>query len=1081
MYPSSLIVRTKLTPLRPQKYTLARPRLTTRLLEAQDYRLTIVQAGTGYGKSTALAALAEQPHPTIWYRLDREDTDPQRFLAHLLHGFAAALPTLPSTPFVAFEAWVADRTSVSWATVIDTLINEYTQVLPHSSNCFFVLDDAHHLTQTVEPLRILDRLIALAPDNLHFILGSRSAVTLPSLLTWRVKGDLLEIGQEELAFTPVEIDDLFRTRFGHQLTLEQAALLIEKVEGWPIALHLVWKNLQKDGGATFAEAVAQLSGSTSDLFAYLAQEVLSQQPPDIRDFLCVTATLRQMTAASCDVVRAAKDSQQILAYLLEHGLFVVDLGEGQLRYHNLFRELLARQLPLEQAQTAHRRAAAYFQTLGQETETMYHWLSAQAYEDAAAFLETLGRDMVRNGRLDTLAGWIGSIPPVILANHPALLAYLGDIARLHSRFDEALIWYQQAEQRSRLLGDMLCLGQSLRGQARIYLDTVNPNQAERLLQEALRLSDGIDDRESRARLSELLAENLLNQGRLDEARQYQSQARELRQEGPGPAELPFRILLRTGRLAEARQLLEEQVEKERQEPVLRPRAHRETLLLLSLILSFLGEQTDAMQTAVEGTARGQALHSDFVTAVGMMRQGHAWLLLKNEQGYHEATRCFQEAIHLSDLMDVPRLKVEACWGLCQVYGFQGDVTTAIQVAEQGITIARAAGDEWIEASIRMVVGASHLLLGQVEAATNWLNQAQTAFRDCADTYGEAVSRLWQCLVWQRQEDSSRLERDLGLLLQRCQEHGYDYLFLRSTLLGPPDARALVPLLLWARDQRLHTGYTNELLAQLGLAALEMHPGYQLRVQTFGTFHVWRGRDELPYQAWQRKKAIQLFLLLLTYRGQMLHREQICDLLWPEQDIEDATRDFKIAYSTLCGVLEPARKRHAPSAYILRKEARYGLRPEADLWLDAAAFERLITEGDKVHKRHPAAAATLYRQALTLYHGDYLQAYPYEEWSSDEQARLLLLYLRTAERLAQILVAAQGWEEAISICQDILARDNSLEEAYRLLMLSYAGLGKRAQALQTYERCLDALRHKWGIEPTRETVRVYETILKTPSV
>lgn len=49
------------------------------------------------------------------------------------------------------------------------------------------------------------------------------------------------------------------------------------------------------------------------------------------------------------------------------------------------------------------------------------------------------------------------------------------------------------------------------------------------------------------------------------------------------------------------------------------------------------------------------------------------------------------------------------------------------------------------------------------------------------------------------------------------------------------------------------------------------------------------------------------------------------------------------------------------------------------------------------------------------------------------------------------------------------------------MLSYAGLGKRAQALQTYERCLDALRHKWGIEPTRETVRVYETILKTPSV
>ena len=935
MYQTGLIVRTKLTPLRPQKYTLPRPRLTGRLLEARDYRLTIVQAGTGYGKSTALAALAEQPYPTIWYRLDGEDADPQRFLAHLLQGFAAALPTLSSAPFIAFEAWASNRITASWTTVIDTLINESIQALPAHTPCFLVLDDAHHLNQTTEPVRILDRLIGLAPNHLPVILGTRSPVSLPNLLTWRVKGELLEIGQDELAFTPVEIDNLFRSRYGHQLTLEQAALLIEKVEGWPIALQLVWKNLQKDGGATFAEAVAQLSGSTSDLFAYLVQEVLSQQPTDIQAFLRFTAVLRQMTAISCDQVRQASDSQQILTHLLEQGLFVVDLGEGQLRYHNLFRELLSQQLTPEEAQIAHRRAAAYFATLSQETETIYHWLSAQAYEDAAAFLEKSGREMVRSGRLDTLAGWIGSIPPAVLTNHPALLAYLGDVARLHSRFDEALNWYQQAEQRSRLMGDMLCLSQALRGQARIYLDTVNPNQAERLLQEALRLSDRQDDRESQARLNELLAENLLNQGRVDEAQQYQAQARELRQEGPGTAELPVRILLRTGRLAEGRQLLETQAQKERQEPVLRPRAHRETLLLLSLILSFQGEQAAAMQTAIEGTERGQVLQSDFVTAVGKMRQGHAWLLLKNEQGYHEATRYFQEAIHFSEVLDVPRLKVEACWGLCQVYGFQGDLETAVQVAEQAIAIARLAGDEWIEASIRMMVGAGYLLSGQVEMATGWLNQAQTAFRDCADTYGEAVSRLWQCLVWHTQEDTTRLERDLSWLLQLCQQHGYDYLFLRPTLLGPPDVRSLVPLLLLARDKHLQMGYANALLTQLGLATLEMHPGYQLRVQTFGTFHVWRGRDELPYQAWQRKKAIQLFLLLLTYRGQMLHREQICDLLWPDQGKEDATRDFKIGYSTLCGVLEPARKRHAASAYILRKEARYGLRPEAELWLGAA--------------------------------------------------------------------------------------------------------------------------------------------------
>ncbi len=1078
MYPPNLIVRTKLAPPRPQKYTLPRPRLTQRLLEARDYRLTIVQAGTGYGKSTALAALAGEPLSLIWYRLDAEDRDSQRFLTHLLHGFVTALPGLSDVPLAVLEEWSSNRGAVPWTAVTDSLINECSRAIPPDYPLFLVLDDVHQLQQTGDSILILDRLTGLAPDNLHIILATRHPVTMPTLLNWRVKGEVLEIEQVELAFTPVEIDALFRTRYGHDLTLEQAALLVEKLEGWPIALQLVWKNLQKDNGATFAEAVAQLSGSTGDLFAYLTQEVLAQQPADIRAFLRLTSVLRQMTAGRCDYLRNAHDSQQILNYLLENGLFVVDAGEGQVRYHRLFRELLTQQLSAAEAQAAHRRAAVYAQEQGEEETAVYHWLQAAAFAEAAALLTAMGQEMVRNGRLDTLAGWIGALPADTLANQPPLLTYLGDIARLHSRFEAALGWYQQAEKRSRLLNDIPALSQALRGQARVYLDTVNPNQAEQLLQEALSLADGQDDRESRARLCELLAENLLNLGRPEEARQYQAQVRELRQEGPTQVELPVRILLRTGRLAEARRLLEEQAEKERREPVLRPRAHRETLLLLSLILAYQGEQELAMQTAVEGAERGRALHSDFVTAVGYMRQGHAWTLLKNETGYREATRCHEEAIRFSDRLDVPRLKVEASWGLCQAHGFRGDLDTAVQVATQGIEIARAAGDEWIEAGICVVMGAAYLLANQPHEAAGWLAQANTGFRACGDPYGEAVARLWQCLLWRQTGDDARLRRDIAILLKLCQAHGYDMLFLRSTLLGPPDIHLLVPLLLFARETRQESAYAENLLAQLGLSALELHPGYQLRVQTLGAFRLWRGAEEVPHREWQRKKALQLFLLFLAHHGQVLHREQICDLLWPEMAPDDAVRDFKIAYSAMCAVLEPERKRHAPSAFILRKGVRYGLRPEADLWLDAAEFERLLAQADRLFKQEPAAAIPHYKRGLSLYQGDYLQAYPYYDWASAEQERLRALYLRAAARLAQALVAQSVWEEAVPVCQAILARDDCAEEAYRLLMLAYAGQGNRAQAMQTYERCQDTLRHKWGVEPMPETTQTYETIRQT---
>ncbi len=1075
---SNLIVRTKLAPLRPQKYTLPRPRLTQRLLEARHYRLTIVQAGTGYGKSTALAALTDEPYAFVWYRLDSEDTDRQRLLAHLLHGFAGVLPGLSAAPFAAFAEWSDNRRSTPWTAVVDALINECSRLIPPDDCLFLVLDDAHLLNQAPEPLRILDRLIALAPANLHIILAARYPVPLPSLLGWRVRGDVLQIEQEELVFTPAEIDALFRTRYGHTLTLEQAALLVEKVEGWPIALQLVWRNLQKDAGATFAEAVAQISGSTGDLFTYLTHEVLAQQPADIQEFLRLTSVLQQMTAANCDALRQATDSQQILDYLLENGLFVVEMGDGQLRYHHLFRELLAQQLTPAEAQAAHRRAAAYARQHAQEQAAIYHYFAAEDFEEAAGLLDSLGQGMVRAGRLDTLAGWIERLPAEILDNHPPLLSYLGDIARLHSHFEPALRWYQQAADRSRALGNVVALGQALRGQARVYLDTVNPNQATELLQEALHLSNSLQDRESLARLSELLAENLLNLGRPEEATQYQTQARDLRQGGAGQVELPARILLRTGRLAEARQLLEEQAERERQEPVLRPRGHRETLLLLSLVLAYQGEQEAAMQTAVEGTARGRALHSDFVTAVGWMRQGHAWLLLKNEEGYRQAVRCYQEAIHFSEKLDVPRLRVEASWGLCQAHGFRGDLQTAGQAAAEGIAIAHGVGDDWIEAGIRVVMGAAYFLAGRYDEATTWLDAAGQGFQGCGDPGGETVTRLWQCLTLHQMEETGRLNQELPLLLKVCQTHGYDDLFLRPTLLGPPDTRRMVPLLLYARDAHLESLYADSLLAQLGLSALELHPGYQLRVQTLGAFRLWRGAEEVSHREWQRKKALQLFLLFLTHRDQVLHREQICDLLWPEMSAADALRDFKIAYSAMCGVLEPERKPHAPSAFILRKGVRYGLRPEADLWLDAAEFEQHITQGDALWDRDVATAVSHYQAALALYEGEYLQAHPYDDWASAEQERLLNLYLRTAGRVAQEALARQAWGEVLQIARDMLARDDSWEEAYRLLMLAYEGQGNRAQALRTYERCAATLSEKWGVEPVTETVQTFERIRQT---
>jgi LuxR family transcriptional regulator, maltose regulon positive regulatory protein len=1073
MFHTGSIIRTKLAPPRQQKYTLNRPRLTQRLLDARYHRLAIVQAGTGYGKSTALSALAGEDYPSVWYRLDDEDADPQQFLLHLVHGFINALPTISNAPLVLLEAWDSAR-STGWAAVVDALTNELARVLQEPA--FLVLDDVHLLNDAPAPIRILDRLIGRAPQHLHVILSTRYPLQLPTMLTWRVKGEMLEITQDELAFTSTEIDQLFRKQYAYTLTLEQANLLVNQIEGWPIALHLIWQRLQRDGGASLPQALSQLSGSASDLFAYLTQEVFAQQAEDIQAFLRETAVLRSMTAANCDYIRSAQDSDQILRYLLEKGLFVVNLGVGHLRYHHLFREMLLNQLTENQRRKIHLSAADNYLAVNDEEEAIFHLLQAKAGDTAATIIDRLGRSMVRIGRLDTLAGWIAAISPDVLANHPILLIYLGDIDRLHSRFVQALNWYQQAEERSRLRADTRGLGRALRGQARVYLDTVNPARAEELLQEAVRLADGLEDRESRARLLELLAENLLNRGRTEEAQAYQAQARELRQLATNEEHLPVRMLLRTGRLNEGRLILEEQAALEEEAPVLRPRAHRETSLLLSLIYAFMGERADALETAVSGTERGQILDSQFIASVGFSRQGHALSLGKEKTAYDQARTRYHEAIALSKAIGVPRLQVEPFWGLCQIVGQQGDLQMAESFARQAIEIVQTDGDEWVEACVRVSMGSAFVLAGEYKKAADWLSQGLNSFQACSDRFGETVARLWQCIIWLKTEDTPRLERDIDDLLQRVKQHQYDFLFQRRTFFGPPDVRQLVPLLLFAREHNRQSSFAQQMLSQLGLVHIELHPGYQLRVQTLGVFKLWHGIEEVPARAWRRKKARQLFQLLITYRGTLLHRDQISALLWPDLDVDGAIRDFKIAFSAMCNVLEPHRKRNAPSSFVLRDGSRYGLHLDADCWLDIVAFETAVSAGDRLLLKSPDDAQSAYQEAFDLYQGDFLQTYPYEAWCSEERDRIQTRFLRSAERLAYLVADKGAWEQVIPLCNAILEIDDCWEAAYQLLIKAYEQLGNRTQAIRTYQRCKAALYAGLNVEPTAVTQQLYQSLV-----
>jgi len=1072
---ANTVVRTRIMPPPKNNRILARPRILQVLDQAMEYRLTILQAEAGYGKSTALADYAEKEVNLSWYQLNQEDNDSMVFLLHLCHALLQVNPGLLGLPIKFLDDWDGSQGPLPWKDVVDQLINVLSEDLQFP--LLLVMDDAHLVTDNGDVPLILDRLVGLAPRNLHVLLSGRPVISLPSLSRWRSQGEVLFLDQSLLTFTKDEIETLYSMHYGLELSAQEVNALGMVTEGWAIALQLIWQNIRSHPGTGFDLKMEVPLGSLDLLFDMLTHEVFEHQPADVREFLTITATLRELKPTNCDLLRKAagsktNDSASMLAYLRRQDLFIVESAGESLRFHHIFHNFLRQQAADAQRQKWNQLAADIFLKSGEMEEALYHLVDAGNWEKVADLLDSHYSTLLSSGRLDTLASFLDKLPPEILVLHPSLTFSLGELARLHSRFDEALGWYEQARRTWKERGQQDGIARALRGQARIYLDTVDPSKAGDLLEEAIRLTDGFKDRESQVRLFELLAENKLNAGHVEEAENFRQKVEDLRLEGPENDQLLFRVMLRTGRIMEARRGLEKRAEAEKLEPVQTPRAHRETLLILSLIYAFLGLEDLSYQVALEGTKRGNELKSPFVTAVGYMRQGHALTLrgpgLPGSGDYQLAREQFMNSIEISKTLDVPRLLVEADWGLCRVHGYQGNIAEAQVFAQEAIEIASQAGDEWIASLTRLTMGASLTLAERFESAQEWLNRAILGFKECSDPFGTVSSQLWLSLVYFRQKNFAGLDHLLPDVLACCKDHDYGFLFERSTLLGAPDPRIFVPLLIFGRKSGWNSSYANQLLENLGIKNVAIHPGYKLSIETLGSFRVWRGSQPIPSNGWQREKSRQLFQLFLTSPKIPLDRDQVCESLWPGSDPQSSQQNFKIALNTLYHVLEPDRQPGSESAYILREGSSYILRPNADIWLDAMEFKEFI-------RKAANKDVNFLEKAVDLYKGPFLPDSLYEDWAAGEREHLAALFLEAADNLVEIYIELKEYSSAIDLCTRILNQDNCWERAYRYLMIAYEELGDHGQVGRTFQRCSQILESELNVTPAKETIDLFQLL------
>jgi predicted ATPase/DNA-binding SARP family transcriptional activator len=206
----------------------------------------------------------------------------------------------------------------------------------------------------------------------------------------------------------------------------------------------------------------------------------------------------------------------------------------------------------------------------------------------------------------------------------------------------------------------------------------------------------------------------------------------------------------------------------------------------------------------------------------------------------------------------------------------------------------------------------------------------------------------------------------------------------------------------------------------------------------------------------------LLAVLIQGSGEWLSRDVLIDELWGERAPATAVAAMHVHLSKLRALL---------GELLVLEAGGYRLNPAA-YELDARRFDELVGEA----RSDPGRASVLLREALDLFRGaplcDVDSDGSVARWRRElEESRLQAISLRIDADLA---AGAAG--ELVGELERLLTDNQFEERLWRQLMLALQRSGRRADALDAYQRARLLFAGELGLEPGEELSRLQQRIL-----
>jgi len=1043
---------------------LTRQRLLNRLYDMVDYKLALVSAPAGYGKSTLLVDFAtDLEHPVCWYALDASDRDPHVFLERLVMSLRRRFPEFGEATLRALAA--SQDLSRGAPGVVQILVNEIVTTIPRWF--VLVLDDYHALGRALDVDAILSNFVVYQRDQWLTIISSRTVPNLPLIIPLVARGGVGGIGQDEMRFTPEEIQALFAHNYGTELSEEEAAELAEQSEGWITGLLLTAYS-ERQG---VLQSWMRARSSNRPVYDYLAQEVFDRRSPSMQEFLSVSSTLGEMNVTLCREILEIAGAQDFLDAIEVQNLFVTRFEGNWYRYHHLFTEFLQSHLRRQDPdrwELLHRRAAAWFERRNRYAEAIHHYLAIDALEDAALLMVTTARDLYVSGQFTTLMTWRDRLPDETLLRVPRLALYQSRAAYKLSRKAAGSVLIQLAEQGYRELGDpeglayarlhvaegrladgeataalglaqeVLELAQSSRlpvehevhrilGRAYVVLGQLELGHEH--LRLALELSEALGDDHPRALARTSLAQCLGLQGAVSEAVLLHREAVEIWRHIGSDAgladelnDLGFHLCI-LGEYDEAMRCFREVLSVSRETGLRRTEAF--SLVNFSEMARDLGLLDQAADYGELGLELASEIGERYLIGYGLENKG---LILRAQDDRPAAL----------ESLDAALAEARAQGADSQIGRYRaslGIVQAEMGAVEYGLAELNAAIESLTQLGVStelrraMLLKAEALFLGgQKEAAVALLGELLGAKLSPVDRHSLITEGQWAApLLRAARKAFSKSDPARGTGLKRVQSA----------------IRAL-------------NKTAQRLFPQV--ASRSAGPVSQIKVFGFGSGRVEVGGGAIPGSAWGSATARQLLFYMLIHKTRT--REEIATAFWPDLTAQKAKPTFHTTKFRLSRAL---------GQDAIDFDGRvYTLHPDLAIWFDVDQFRQNLSAWRETQN------VDFLVEAVDLYTGDFLTEC-YTDWCEAEREALRVSCLGTSERLAERLLARRQYRRAVHALRQALTLEPARETFHQQLMRAYALSGERSQALEQYDLCKAALREELDVMPSHETRDLWDRI------